>query len=67
MLRRERGYKLQEAFDFANELLKQALQRWYWTQQHLPSWGEEADIQVQRYLEGLVDQAKANLHWRYVI
>lgn len=65
VLRRERGYTLQEAFDFAGDLLKQAFQRWFWTQQHLPSWGEHVDIQVQRYLEGLLDQAKANLHWSF--
>ena len=62
---RERGYTLQEAFDFAGELLTQTSQRWFWTQQHLLSWGEQADIQVQRYLEGLLSQVKANLHWSF--
>lgn len=65
ILQRERKLTLQESFDFAGELLKQAVQRWYWTQQHLPSFGEHGDQQVQRYLEGLLDQVKANLHWSF--
>jgi hypothetical protein len=65
VLQRERNLSLQESFDYAGELLKQAVQRWYWTQQHLPSFGEHADVQVQRYLEGLLDQVKANLHWSF--
>jgi hypothetical protein len=65
ILQRERNLTLQQSFDFAGELLKQAVQRWYWTQQHLPSFGEHADVQVQRYLEGLLDQVKANLHWSF--
>jgi hypothetical protein len=55
ILQRERNLSLQESFDFAGELLKQAVQRWYWTQQHLPSFGEHTDVQVQQCLEGLLD------------
>lgn len=65
VLQRERKLSVQEAFDFAGELLKQAVQRWYWTQQHLPSFGERNDVQVHRYLDGLLDQAKSNLHWSF--
>lgn len=65
ILQRERKLTLQESFNFVGELLKQAVQRWYWTQQHLPSFGKHVDIQVQRYLDGLLDQVKANLHWSF--
>ncbi|KAF2012828.1 terpenoid synthase [Aaosphaeria arxii CBS 175.79] len=65
ILQRERGYSLQEAYDFANQLIKQMFQRWYWAQQCLPSWGEEIDIQVQKYLQGVLDQAKGNLDWSF--
>ena len=65
ILQCERNLTLQESFDFTGELLAQAMQRWYWAQQHLPSFGEHVDVQVQRYLNGVLDQVKGNLHWHF--
>ena len=57
------GLTPQEAYDKTDTLLKARYRQWYLAQADLPQWGEAIDKQVQRYVQGLQDIAKANLHW----
>lgn len=59
------GMSAQEAFDTVGELLQERYQRWDVVESQVPSWGEEVDAQVQRYIEAIKCVVKANLYWRY--
>ncbi len=63
---REEGMTQQEAYNRAGELLKDRYRAWYIAQSELPQWGEEVDVQVQKYIKGCQDTILANMNWRYV-
>ena len=67
VLYRRQGYSAQEAYDQAGELLKERQREWYLALARIPSWGEQIDRQVQRYIQGVQDGVIANLNWRYVL
>ncbi|UKZ74540.1 hypothetical protein TrVFT333_002210 [Trichoderma virens FT-333] len=58
------GMSAQQAFDKVGRLLENRYQRWDRAEASVPSWGEEADIQVRKYIEGIKCVVKANLNWR---
>lgn len=60
------GYTEQEAMDKTGEIMTQCQKDWDDAVANLPSWGEETDKEVQRYLGACRDVARANLWWRYV-
>lgn len=62
---RVNGMPAQEAFDMVGELLQERYLRWDVVEARVRSWGEEVDIQVARYIEGIKCVVKANLYWRY--
>lgn len=67
VLRRERGYSIQQAIDHSYELLKHCTKRWNFALSQVPCWDCDTDREVHRYLEGILDQVRGNLDWRYVI
>ncbi|KAL7928555.1 isoprenoid synthase domain-containing protein [Trichoderma chlorosporum] len=58
------GMSAQGAFDKVGKLLESRYQRWDRAEASIPSWGEEADIQVRKYIEGIKCVVSANLNWR---
>ena len=63
-LYRRRGLPMQDAFDAAGELLRDRHRRWYITLAGVPTWGEELDVQMQRFIRGIQDGMKANAVWQ---
>lgn len=61
------GMPAQQAFDHVNTLLIECYRDWYLALADLPQWGEQIDVQVQRYIQGVQDAAIANINWRFVI
>ncbi|PNP58285.1 hypothetical protein THARTR1_01800 [Trichoderma harzianum] len=59
------GLSAQKAFDKVGKLLENRYQRWDRAEASVPSWGEEADVQVQRYIEGIKCVVRANLNWSF--
>jgi hypothetical protein len=57
------GLSQQEAYNETDELLKYRYRRWYLALADLPIWGEDVDMQVQKYIEGCKDVVLANLNW----
>ena len=64
VLYRRHGYSAQEAYDQAGELLKKRCRDWHLAYAKVPSWGEQVDRQVERYIQGVQDGMIANLNWR---
>jgi hypothetical protein len=60
------GYSEQEAMDKTGELMELRQREWDEAIENLPSWGEETDKEVRRYIDACRDVARANLWWRYV-
>lgn len=58
------GLSAQEAFDKVGKLLEDRYWRWDRAEASVPSWGEEADVQVRKYIEGIKCVVRANLNWR---
>ncbi|KAL7917433.1 isoprenoid synthase domain-containing protein [Trichoderma austrokoningii] len=54
-----------KAFSTVGKLLEQRYQRWDKVEASVPSWGEETDAQVQKYIEGIKCVVKANLNWSF--
>jgi hypothetical protein len=63
-LMHERGYSIQRAFDHTDEIVQGCMKQYQSAHVHLPSWGEQIDKSVQKYMEGIEDQCRGNLEWR---
>lgn len=61
---RSNGMSPQKAFNTVGALLEQRYKRWDKAEAAVLSWGKEADLQVQKYIEGIKCVVKANLNWR---
>lgn len=61
---RSNGMSAQKAFNTVGKILKQRYQHWDKVEASVPSWGEETDVQVRKYIEGIKCVVKANLDWR---
>src|SRR3569833_2450173 len=57
---------VQQAIDHVHQMVRDAMRQWHLAQADLPSWGESNDRDVQKYLEGMLDQARGNLTWAFV-
>ncbi|KAK1252163.1 hypothetical protein MKX08_003350 [Trichoderma sp. CBMAI-0020] len=55
----------QKAFNTVGKLLEQRYRRWDEAEANVPSWGEETDVQVRKYIEGIKCVVKANLNWSF--
>jgi hypothetical protein len=55
----------QAAFTHIGDMLLERYRDWYLALAELPSWGEDVDVQVQEYVEGVRSVVRANLGWRY--
>ncbi|UKZ61170.1 uncharacterized protein TrAtP1_002441 [Trichoderma atroviride] len=62
---RSNGMPLQKAFNTVGKLLEQRYWRWDEAEAKVPSWGEETDVQVRKYIEGIKCIVKANLNWSF--
>ena len=60
------GMSAQQAFDTLGQLFNDRLASWDEAASRLPSWGPAIDPEVQKYIQGIMDVVKANLHWRSV-
>lgn len=60
------GFGPQEAFDYVGGMLNSRHRQWEDALKCVGSWGGEIDGEVARYIQGISNVAKANLHWRYV-
>ena len=56
----------QQAFNAAGKLLDERYRRWDKIEASLPSWGDEIDYQVSRYIQGIKGVVQADLEWRFV-
>ncbi|RWA05911.1 hypothetical protein EKO27_g9194 [Xylaria grammica] len=64
-LLKRQGCSEQEAMDRTGEIMDQCQKDWEDAVANLPSWGEETDKEVQRYLGACRDVARANLWWSF--
>ncbi|KAI0536211.1 isoprenoid synthase domain-containing protein [Xylaria digitata] len=64
-LLKRQGCSEQEAMDRTGEVMEQCQKDWHNAVANLPSWGEETDKEVQRYLGACRDVARANLWWSF--
>jgi hypothetical protein len=55
----------QAAFTHVGDMLLVRYRDWYLALAELPSWGEDVDVHVQEYIEGVRSVVRANLGWRY--
>lgn len=58
------GLGAQEAFDYVGNMLDSRYERWEEAIREVPSWGEEIDKDVKKYIQGVADVVRANLYWR---
>jgi hypothetical protein len=61
---RARGMSAQDAFDYVGGHVRHLYMEWSLNQDALPSWGKDVDADVQEFLDGIVNCALGNLHWR---
>ena len=61
------GSPAQQAFDRVNNLLIECYRDWYLALADLPQWGEQIDVEVQTYIQGVQNITLANLNWRFVM
>jgi hypothetical protein len=64
--RKRQSYHAQDAFDIVGGVLGTLYKRWFLALAELPSWGEQANVDVQRYLASVRAIIMANLNWRQV-
>ncbi|TGJ85524.1 hypothetical protein E0Z10_g3263 [Xylaria hypoxylon] len=64
-LLKRQGCSEQEAMDRTGDIMDQCQNDWDNAVANLPSWGEETDKEVQRYLGACRDVARANLWWSF--
>ncbi|KAL3482851.1 terpene synthase metal binding domain protein [Aspergillus germanicus] len=55
----------QAAFTHVGDMLLERYRDWYLALAELPSWGEDVDVQVQEYIEGVRSVVRANLGWSF--
>ncbi|KAI0554872.1 isoprenoid synthase domain-containing protein [Xylaria curta] len=60
-----KGYSEHEAMDKTGEMMNDCHKDWDNAVSNLPSWSEETDKEVQRYLYVARDVARANLWWSF--
>jgi hypothetical protein len=65
-LLKRQGFSEQEAIDKTGDLMDICQRDWSDALAKLPSWGEQVDQEVRRYIDVCRDVARANLNWRYV-
>jgi hypothetical protein len=64
-LLRRKGMSQQEAYTVAGDAVQKRYLEWYVELSKVPHWGEEVNMQVQKYIRGCQDIVLANLNWRY--
>ncbi|TRX91610.1 hypothetical protein FHL15_007392 [Xylaria flabelliformis] len=64
-LYKRQGFSEQEAMDKTGDLMAECQRDWDDAIEKLPSWGDEVDKQVQRYLGACRDVARANMLWSF--
>ncbi|KAJ0427021.1 terpene synthase metal binding domain protein [Aspergillus carlsbadensis] len=62
---RRTGMSAQAAFSHIGDMLLARYRDWYLALAELPSWGEDVDVQVQEYIEGVRSVVRANLGWSF--
>ncbi|EKD17397.1 uncharacterized protein L3040_008438 [Drepanopeziza brunnea f. sp. 'multigermtubi'] len=62
---RHHGMSEQEAYDKCQVMLREKYREWYLAMASLPTWGEEVDKQVHRYIQGVQDVDFANAYWSF--
>ncbi|KAG8941644.1 hypothetical protein FRC04_004130 [Tulasnella sp. 424] len=61
----ELGLDVQGAVDYVGDMIRQRIDRYVMEKHCLPSWGEEVDAQVAKYVEGLESWVIGVLHWSF--
>ncbi|KAI0543721.1 isoprenoid synthase domain-containing protein [Xylaria curta] len=64
-LYKRQGFSEQEAMDKTGDLMVECQREWDDAIKKLPSWGEETDKEVQRYIDACRDVARANMLWSF--
>ncbi|KAL3452901.1 terpene synthase metal binding domain protein [Aspergillus insuetus] len=62
---RRTGMSAQSAFTHVGDMLLERYRDWYLALAELPSWGEDVDVQVQEYIDGVRSVVRANLGWSF--
>ncbi|RAL02054.1 terpene synthase family protein [Aspergillus ibericus CBS 121593] len=62
---RHNGMPAQMAFNHVGSMLTERYRDWYLALAALPTWGERIDADVQQYIRGIQNVARANLHWSF--
>lgn len=61
----ELGLDVQGAVDYVGDMIRQRIDQYVMEKHCVPSWGEEVDAQVAKYVEGLEDWVIGVLHWSF--
>lgn len=56
---------VQEAFDYAGELSRRKMQRFYALYDRLPRWMGPVGLAVQRLVDGIAQCVSGTMHWSY--
>ncbi|PWY75125.1 pentalenene synthase [Aspergillus heteromorphus CBS 117.55] len=62
---RHNGMPAQMAFNHIGSMLAERYRDWYLALAALPTWGEPVDADVQKYIRGVQNVVRANLHWSF--
>ncbi|KAL1643930.1 hypothetical protein SLS58_004605 [Diplodia intermedia] len=63
---RKHGLSEQEAADAVEEMFNGLYKGWYLALAEMPSWGEQVDREMLRYIDGCRDTALGNVYWSYM-
>lgn len=61
---RKQGLSEQQAVDAVEEMFNGLYKGWYLALSKLPSWGEQIDREMLKYIDGCRDLAIGNIYWR---
>lgn len=61
---RKQGLSEQQAVDAVEEMFSGLYKGWYLALSELPSWGEQIDREMLKYIDGCRHLAIGNIYWR---
>lgn len=61
---RDQDMTQQEAYNSVDGLIRDRLKAWHYALADIPMYGEEIDVQIQKYVTACREVAVGNLHWR---
>lgn len=65
VLMKEKGFTLQEAFDFVGQEFQRLIDSFLVSETEIPSWGPDVDVAVGSYVAAMRYWVVGNLHWSF--